>query len=110
MRAQQERRGCRILVAREPRNQIYKVNFASRRVVSKRLACYLPARITELLLDVISGFPACIRATGVRPQINKPLNVRKSFLSRQLLPDLCLRRACQADIKKQYEKQNGREL
>src|ERR1043166_5468082 len=90
MRAQQKRRGCCIRVAREPRNQIYKVNFASWRVVSECLACYLPARIAELLFDVISGFLDCFRAGRVRPQINKPLNVSEGFLSGKLLPDLYL--------------------
>ena len=90
MRAQQKGWGCRIGVAREPRNQIYKMNFASWRVVGECLAGYLPARMPQLLLDVISNFLDCLGAGGVRPQINKPLNVGQSFLSRELLPDLCL--------------------
>src|SRR6266404_92591 len=90
MRAQQERRRCRILVSREPRNQIYKVNFASWRVVSERLARYLPARMPQLLLDVIPSFLYCVRAGRMRSQINKPLNVSQSFVSREVLPDLCL--------------------
>src|SRR5262249_24586555 len=90
MRAQQKGGGYRIRVACSARNQIYKVNFASWRVVDECLACHLPARNPELLLYVISGFLDCIRASRVRPQINKPLNVSQSFLPRELIPDLCV--------------------
>jgi hypothetical protein len=62
----------------------------------------------QLLLYVISTFPDCLRAAGVRPQINKPLNVSKRFLSREVLPDFYLRRAYGGNARKQYEKQNGR--
>src|SRR5436305_5375213 len=99
MRAQQEGWGCRTGVAREPRNQIYKVNFAAWRVVGECLACYLPARMPQLLLDVISGFLDCVRAGRVRSQINKPLNVSQSFLSRELLPDLCVAGARWVNLK-----------
>src|SRR4029453_8378457 len=107
MRAQQERGGCRIRVAREPRNQIYKVNFSSWRVVSECLACYLPPRMPQLLLDVISGFLDCVRAGRVRPQINKSLNMSQSFLSRELVPDLCLggARAVHAERRGKYKQE-----
>src|SRR5260370_9165429 len=90
MRAQQEGWRCRIGVAPEPRNQIYKMNFTSWRVVRECLAGYLPARMPQLLLDIISGFLDCRRTAGARPQINNPLNLSQSFLSRELLPDLCV--------------------
>jgi hypothetical protein len=66
------------------------VNFASWGVVRECLADYLPARLPQLRLYVISGFPDGVRAGGVRAQINEPLNISKRFFSRELLPDLRL--------------------
>src|SRR5262249_2887552 len=91
MRAEQERRRCRFRVARESGDQIYKADFSAGCVVRECLACHLPAPMPKLLLDVISSFFDCFRATGMRSQINKPLNMSQSFLSRESLPDFCLR-------------------
>ena len=92
MRAQQER-GGRIRIAGKSSNQIRKVNFASRRIIGECLTRYMPTGVPKLLLDVIPGFFNRVRAPRVWPQIDEPLNMSQSFLAREFLPDLRLRRA-----------------
>ena len=81
MRAEEKGWGRRIAIAREAGNQIYKVNFTSWRIVGECLACYLPARMPQFVLDNSPGFLNCVRASGMRPKINEPLNMSQSFLS-----------------------------
>src|SRR6266481_5235767 len=92
MRAQQERGGRRIRIADKSSNQIHKMNFAPRRIVGKCLTRYMPAGMPKLLLDVIPSFFDRVRAGRMRTQIDEPLNMSQSFLAREFLPNLRLRR------------------
>ena|SRR5215472_5480489 len=92
MRAQQERGRRRLRIAGKSSNQIHKVNFASWRIVGECLACYTPAAMPKLLLDVISGLFNRVRAGRMRPQIYEMLDMGQSFLTREFLPDLRLSR------------------
>ena len=92
MRAQQERGRRRICIAGGSSNQIRKVHFAPRRIIGECLTCYMPAGMPKLLLDVIPGLFNRVRASGVRTQIDEPLNMSQSFLAREFLPDLRLLR------------------
>jgi len=56
------------------------------------LTCYMPAGMPKLLLHVIPGLFNRVRAAGVRTQIDEPLNMSQSLLTREFLPDLRLRR------------------
>jgi hypothetical protein len=78
MRAQQKQ-GRR--VPRKLGNQIDELDLASRGVVRERLSCYLPAGMTELFLDVLPGLFNCFGSRRARPEIDKFLDMRESFLT-----------------------------
>jgi hypothetical protein len=88
MRAQQKRGGRRLPLAGKLGNQIYELDRAPRGVVTECLTRYLPARATKLVLNVISGFFDSRRSSWAGPEINEPLNMTKSFLAGEFLPDL----------------------
>jgi hypothetical protein len=73
-------------------NQIHELDLSPRGVVDEYLAFYLPARTAELVLDIIPGFFDSLGSRRARPEIDQSLNMRESFLTRDLLPDFCLRR------------------
>jgi hypothetical protein len=92
MRAQQEQ-GPLISLAAKLGNQINELDLASRGVVRERLACYVPVRTAELLLDVLPGFFNRFRSGRARPEVDQLLNMRESFLTGKFFPNLRLRRA-----------------
>src|SRR5947199_355369 len=90
MRAQQKQRGRRLPSRRKLGNQIHELDLASWSVVTESLTGYLPSRPTKLILNVISGFFDSLGASRARPEINEALNMGKSFIAREFLPNLCL--------------------
>src|SRR5438876_3751913 len=91
MRAQQEQ-GRRVSFAGKLGNQIYELDLSPRGVVGECLPCYPPARTEELVLDIMPGFFDRLGSRGAWPEIDQSPNMRESFLTRDLLPDFCLRR------------------
>src|SRR6476661_2063034 len=110
MRTQQKRGGRRFPPRRKLCNQIYELDLAPRGVVSECLTGYLPSRPAKLILNVSSGLFDSLGASRAWPEINEALNLGKSFLAREFLPNLCLCRAQRASLNKRDEKKNRHAL
>ena len=90
MRAQQKH-GRRVSLAAKVGNQVDELDLAARGLVAKRLSRHLPARLMELVLDVMPGFFNRFGSRRAWPEVDQSLNMRESFLARDFFPDFWLR-------------------